>query len=49
MRQVVRPGPGDVRAPTTELREFLAHVNRGALIEGGSPHTGSCTGPPRRR
>jgi hypothetical protein len=25
-------------APTMELREFLAHVNRGALIEGGSPH-----------
>ena len=25
-------------APTTDLREFLAHVNRGALIAGGSPH-----------
>ena len=23
--------------PTTELADFLAHVNRGALIEGGSP------------
>src|SRR4051812_30299474 len=22
---------------TTELRDFLAHVNRGSLIEGGSP------------
>jgi len=25
-------------APTTELQEFLAHVNRGALIEAGSQH-----------
>ncbi len=24
--------------PATQLRDFLAHVNRGALIEGGSPH-----------
>lgn len=24
-------------SPTTELADFLAHVNRGALIEGGSP------------
>ncbi len=25
-------------ASTTRLREFLDHVNRGGLIEGGSPH-----------
>ena len=24
--------------PTTELAEFLAHVNSGATIEGGSTH-----------
>ena len=28
----------DLPPPTTELRDFLAHVNRRAPIEGGSPH-----------
>jgi len=28
----------DLSPPTMELRHFLDHVNRGALIEGGSPH-----------
>ncbi|WP_341360993.1 DapH/DapD/GlmU-related protein [Georgenia sp. M64] len=28
----------DLPPPTTELKNFLDHVNRGALIEGGSEH-----------
>ncbi len=28
----------DLLPPTMQLRDFLDHVNRGALIEGGSPH-----------
>ena len=28
----------DLSPPTVELHEFLDHVNRGGLIEGGSAH-----------
>ena len=35
--------------PAVELQDFLDHVNRGALIEGGSTSTCSCTAQRRTR